>query len=129
MSKVVHEGRGQRDDAEAEGDGRDEPAWPNPLAHDVGRDFEDNVRDVEDGEERIVVVALEAQVPLETGDFGISCHTNSQERGCVAMFSRRILTNICPVDEAKQVKQRHGRDKEQVQLAAEFGLGLGVELN
>jgi hypothetical protein len=39
------------------------------------------------------------------------------------------LTNICPVNEAKQVQKRNSRDEEQVQLPAKSGLGLGVELD
>lgn len=40
----------------------------------------------------------------------------------------RPLTDICPVDEAKQIEERHSRHDKKVYLPAEPGLGLGVEL-
>lgn len=39
------------------------------------------------------------------------------------------LTDICSVNEAEQIEQRDGWHKEQVQLVAQLGLGLGIELN
>lgn len=43
LVEVVHEGGAKRDDAEAERDSRDEPTGTNPLAHDVGRNLEQDV--------------------------------------------------------------------------------------
>jgi hypothetical protein len=38
-----------------------------------------------------------------------------------------ILTDIGSIDEAEQVKQRHGWDDIEIDLPAELGFGLGVE--
>lgn len=38
-------------------------------------------------------------------------------------------TDIGSVNEAEQIEKRHGRHKVQVQLSAQPGLGLGVELD
>lgn len=72
LREIVHKRCRERDDAEGERDGGNVPAWAYPLAHDVGGDLEHNVGDVEDGEEGVVVVALEAELLFEAGDFGIS---------------------------------------------------------
>ncbi len=40
-----------------------------------------------------------------------------------------VHTNICSVNEAEQIQKRDGRNEIQVQLLAELGLGLGVELD
>ncbi len=71
----MDKGGADRDDAETERNGRDEPAGPDPLAHDVGGNLEQNVRDVEDGEQGIVVVTRHAKVFLKASNFGISCET------------------------------------------------------
>ncbi len=40
-----------------------------------------------------------------------------------------VHTDIRSVNEAEQIQKRDGRDEIQVQLPAELGLGLGVELD
>ena len=69
----VSEGGGSADEscsqgsnAKADRNGRDEPARTPPFADDVGRDLEDYVRDVEDGQDGVVIVALHAEILLET---------------------------------------------------------------
>jgi hypothetical protein len=56
----------QGSNAKADRNGRDEPARTPPFADDVGRDLEDDVRDVEDGQDGVVIVALHAEILLET---------------------------------------------------------------
>jgi hypothetical protein len=53
----VDERGAERGDAEAERDDGDEPAGPDPLAGDVGGDLEEDIGDVEDGEDGVVVVS------------------------------------------------------------------------
>lgn len=60
-------------DAEPERDGGDEPAGADPLAGHVGGDLEDDVGDVEDGEDLVVVVARHVKVLLEPGELGVAC--------------------------------------------------------
>lgn len=43
------------------------------FAAKVGRDLEDDIRDVEDTQERVVVVSRHLQVLLETSEAGIAC--------------------------------------------------------
>lgn len=57
-------GGGHGAGAEAEGDGGDVPAGSDPFAGDVGGDLEDDVGDVENGQESVVVIALEVEVRL-----------------------------------------------------------------
>lgn len=71
--------------------------------------LEDDVGDVEDRQDRVVVVALETQVLFKP----------SQSR----------ITDVCAVDEAEEVEQRHGGDDVQVNLPPQTRLSLGVELN
>ena len=40
---------------------------------------------------------------------------------------RRALTNISAVDEAKEIKKRHGRDDIKVNFPSEPSLGVGIE--
>jgi hypothetical protein len=69
---VVNEGGSERADTESERDGRYEPARADPFAGHVGRDLEDDVADVEDGQHGVVVVATHAKLFLQTGDFGVA---------------------------------------------------------
>lgn len=66
------EGGGDGDDAEGEGGGGEEPAGADPLAEDGGGDLEEDVGDVEGGEDDVVVVAFEVEVLVEAGDSGVS---------------------------------------------------------
>ena len=67
----MHEGRADRADAEHERDDRDEPSRPDPFTGYVGRDLEDDVGDVEDGENGIVVILLQPEFFLKTGKLGV----------------------------------------------------------
>ena len=49
------------------------PAGAHPFANKVRWDFENDVRDVEDGDDGVVVIALHAEVFIETSNFGVSC--------------------------------------------------------
>lgn len=62
---VRDEGGAERGDAEAEGDGGQEPAGADPFADDVGGDLEDDVADVEDGQDGVVVVSFQFEVRFE----------------------------------------------------------------
>lgn len=106
---VVNKGSANGRNAEAEGDDGDEPSWADPFAGNVGGNLEDDVADVEDGEDGIVVVARELEVLLQAGQAGVS--------------------NVCAVDEAEQVQQGDGGDDAQVNLHPQLGLGFGVELD
>jgi hypothetical protein len=55
---VVHERGADRADTETQGDERDKPPRPDPFASHGCRDFEDDVGDIEGGENYIVVVAF-----------------------------------------------------------------------
>jgi hypothetical protein len=48
------------------------PAWAHPFAYHIRWDFEDDVTDVEDGQDGIVIISLESQVLFEACDFCIS---------------------------------------------------------
>ena len=50
----------------------EEPTRSDPLTHDIGRDLEQDVRDIEDGENDIIVVAFETKVLLQAGNLGIA---------------------------------------------------------
>lgn len=86
---VGHEGGADAADAEAEGYRGDVPAWADVFAGHVGGDLEEDVRDVEDGEDFVVVVAREAEVGFEAGEFGVACFLHHQYQigflllGCV----------------------------------------------
>jgi hypothetical protein len=55
---IVHERCADRADTETQGDERDKPPRSDPFASHVCRDFEDDVGDIEDGENPVVVVAF-----------------------------------------------------------------------
>ena len=76
---IVHESRADGTDPKPESDGRDEPPWADDFADHVGRDLEQNVRDIEHGEDPVVIVAAQLQIFLEPSDFRVSC------RRCEAM--------------------------------------------
>ena len=65
-------GRTDGEDTESECDPRDEPSWTDPFTSHVGRNLEDDVRDVEDGQDFVVVVSLQMQVFLESGELCIT---------------------------------------------------------
>lgn len=65
--KSVDKSRANRTNAEAEGDDGNEPTRTNPLAADVEGNFENDVTDVEHGQNSIVVIAFESKVFLKSG--------------------------------------------------------------
>lgn len=52
--------------------GWNKPTRTNPFAGHVRRDFEDNVRNVEDGDELVVIVALELEILFKSGEPGVA---------------------------------------------------------
>ena len=61
-----------------------------------GTHLEDDVADVEHGQNLVVVIALQLQVLLETGQTSIA--------------------NVCSVDEAEEVQQSNGGDDVKIDL-------------
>ena len=70
---VVHKPSADGADTETEGDRRDVPPRADPFAGHVGRYLEDDVGDVEDGQDRVVVVAFQTEIPLESREPRITC--------------------------------------------------------
>lgn len=70
--KVGDKGIADGEDAEAKRGGGDKPSWPDVFAECVAGNLEENVGDVKDGEGGIIVEAMEAQVFVETGYFGVA---------------------------------------------------------
>lgn len=56
----------------AERSGWNKPTRTDPFAGHVRRDLENNVRDVEDGDELVVIVARELKILFKTGKPGIT---------------------------------------------------------
>ena len=81
---IVYKGRAYGADAEAERDGRNKPAGPDPLTGHIGGDLEEDIGDVEHREDLIVVVVLQLQVLLQTGQFRVA--------------------DVCSVNETKQIE-------------------------
>lgn len=96
---VVDESSANGANAKAERDGRNEPAGANPLAAHVGGKLKDDVGNVEDGQEEVVVVALEAKVLLKTGQARIAgmksdhMRRHSRVRGRYPMLARSMKQN------------------------------------
>ncbi|KAJ8106704.1 hypothetical protein OPT61_g9364 [Boeremia exigua] len=80
---------------------------PPPQQFNGCTDLEDDVADVEDGEDLVVVVALQPQVLLQAG----------QTR----------ITNVGAIDETEKIQQRDCGDNVEIDLQPQPGLGLGVE--
>jgi hypothetical protein len=106
---VVHKRRTNRCDTETQRNDGDEPARPYPLASDVGWDLEDNIADIEDRQDRVVVVSFELEIFFQTRQTGVA--------------------DIRSIDEAEKIEQRDRRDDVQINLQPKPRLGLGVELN
>jgi hypothetical protein len=69
---IIHERSADRADAKTEGKGGDIPPRTDPLASHVGGNFEENIGDIEDGEDFIVIVTFEAEIFFESGDLRIT---------------------------------------------------------
>lgn len=95
LDSILNEGCPNRADPKAKRDGRDEPAGPAPLAHDVGGNLKQDVRYVEDGENHVVVITDQANVLFETRQSGISYLTVSShlilQDGHALMAHRYLL--------------------------------------
>lgn len=62
----------KEENAKADRNGGNEPARTPPFADDVGKDLKDDVRDVEDGQNGVVIVTLEAEILLETCQMSVT---------------------------------------------------------
>lgn len=85
LTEIMNKSGDDRHDAEAQGDSWDIISGSKNLAQHVRRDFEDDIRDVENTQNSIVIVTFEAEILLETGQFSVA--------------------NVCTIDEAKQVEE------------------------
>lgn len=63
---VVDKGRRNGNGAKAQRDDGDEPSRTDPLAADIRRNLKEDVRDVEDGQDLVVVVTFEVEILLQT---------------------------------------------------------------
>jgi hypothetical protein len=70
---VVDKGCTNGADTKSQRNSRNKPSGTDPFARDVGRDLEDDVRNVKYGENFIVVIAFKTEFFLETGDFCVTC--------------------------------------------------------
>lgn len=109
LGEVVDESHGDGKTTEAEGDGGDEPAGAKVLAADVGWDLENNVGDVEDGEETVVVVTGKVEIILETSNPGVA--------------------DVCSVNEAEKVEQGNSGNDHEIQLPPKPALSLRIDVN
>lgn len=78
--------------------------------------------DIEDRENGIVVIALQSKIFLEPSQACIACNG---QRPSTTQLSRR--TDICSVDEAEQVQDRHSRNDVQINLETQPRFSLLVE--
>lgn len=69
--------------------------------------LKDNVTDIEDRQDLIVVVALQPQIRLKTGQTSIA--------------------DVGAVDEAEKVQQSYRGNNVEIDLPSQLGFGLGVE--
>jgi hypothetical protein len=63
---------GDGTETEGQGDTGNKPSRAEPFAAHVCRNLADDVADIEDGQDGIVVEALEMKTLLETGNLGVS---------------------------------------------------------
>lgn len=77
------------------------------FVHPGGTHLEDDIADIEYGQDLVVVVALQIQVLFQTGETSIA--------------------DVCSVDEAEQVQQGNGGDDVQIDLPSQLGLSLGIK--
>jgi hypothetical protein len=69
---VGHECGTDRADTKAKREKGNVPPWAEPFAGHVGRDFEEDIRDIEDGENFVVVIASQAKIGLETSQLCVT---------------------------------------------------------
>jgi len=70
---VMHKRRANRRNTKAQRDNRNEPSRADPFAADVGGNLEDDVADVEDRQDRVVVVASQFEVLLQASQSCVAC--------------------------------------------------------
>lgn len=102
----MDKGGSKRCYAKAKRSGWNEPTGSNPLTRHVGRNFAYNVRDVEDGEEFVVIVAFKIKVFLKTGESSIAY--------------------VGSIDEAKQIKQSDRGNDVEVDLVSKSSFGGSI---
>lgn len=74
LGTSLNERSANRADSKAKSCCGQEPTWADDLAANRCRDLEDDIRDVEDRQDHVVIVALQVKVPLEAGKARIACH-------------------------------------------------------
>lgn len=100
---VVDKSSANGANAKAERDGRNEPTGAKPLAAHVGGKLKDDVGNVEDGQEEVVVVALEAKVLLKPGQARIAGIKSDHMRLCRRVRGRYPML-------ARSMKQKRYRN-------------------
>lgn len=99
LAEGVDESGANRANPKQQSDDGDEPAGADPLARQVGRDLKDDIRDVEDRQHGIVVVAPEIEVALEASESGIAfglvrhCRIGRGKTWSLPMLARSIKQN------------------------------------
>lgn len=72
--------RGDRTDAESQCYRWKPPSRPDPFAHEITGDLKNNIRDKEDREHGVVIIAYETKILVKAGQFSV---TYSQKGGLV----------------------------------------------
>ena len=146
LRSIMHESRTDGTDAEAERDGRNEIARPDELAADVGGDLEDDVGDVEDGEDLVVIVSLQFEIFGKTGDARVACNHNNNTTSDWILESwedgwgvgvgsgewgvvKVVRTDIRAIDKAEEVEECHSRYDIEIYLAAQTSFSYGIEVD
>src|SRR4051794_24251334 len=70
---IMHKCRRDRANTKSKGNGREPPSRTDPFAHQITWDFKDNIRDKEDREHFVVIIAHKAKILVEASQLGVSC--------------------------------------------------------
>src|ERR1700755_2259506 len=92
---------------ETQGGSWDEPAGANPFAEGGAGDLEEDVADIERGKDGIIIVALEVEILLKTGETSIA--------------------DVGSVDETEEIQKRDSGDDAKIDLQTQPSLGSFVE--
>lgn len=106
----LDKGRGDADAAKEERGRGEEPARADVFAGDGRGDLKEDVGDVEDGEDHVVVVALEVEVLIQACDACVS-YQSSEE---VFFYVNVGQTYVCAVDEAEEIQNSDCRNTMKV---------------
>lgn len=106
----LDESRGDADAAKEERGRGEEPTRADVFAGDGGGDLKEDVGDVEDGEDHVVVVALEVEVLVQARDTCVSYESSEEFFFYVNMGQ----TYVCAVDEAEEIQNGDCRDTMEV---------------